>query len=431
MAVRAPQDGTVVFESNGCTYLVTSLSPAAPTEQQIEEYAYGRSAIDQARHQAPNPHIAWFGGHFVEADNPNANGTMWTAKEIAIKSLTPMLMPVTVMHDPRTAVGLIADLALRTPEKDRVQRAKIETALALWKHRFPEVVEEAQHNYEEGTLMQSMECRYAAEECSSCGQVYAVLPDLAQREHWCAHLRGEGSETAGRILRDVTFTGTGLIFGTRGARGADQSAYLESFQEEVAEFHQHASHAQPRRPPKMAMIQIEESERDRIIKERDDEKARADRLETEKAAAEQAAEAAEAAKATAEAEKKSAEERASELEEAQRKEVLAKERLEAFGDAFAEKIASMPTLKKRLDEQAGTLSDEEWSSRLDEVEELTSVKRDAKKEGAPADEESSTGTVFTQEELASSKVGPGSGSAEGQPHAAVRRATVENLIKVV
>jgi hypothetical protein len=42
---------------------------------------------------------------------------MWTAGELAIKGLTPMLMPVTVMHDPRTAVGAIADLALRTPEK--------------------------------------------------------------------------------------------------------------------------------------------------------------------------------------------------------------------------------------------------------------------------------------------------------------------------
>jgi hypothetical protein len=34
-----------------------------------------------------------------------------------------MLMPVTVMHDPRTAVGTIADVKLLTPEKDGVPRA--------------------------------------------------------------------------------------------------------------------------------------------------------------------------------------------------------------------------------------------------------------------------------------------------------------------
>jgi hypothetical protein len=163
---------------------------------------------------------------------------MWTAGELGIKSLTPMLMPVTVMHDPRTAVGAIADVALRTPDKDKVPRSKIDTALALWAHRFPDVVEEAKHNHEHGTLMQSMECLAPTTTAACAAWVSSSCQGGAEQANWCAHLKGEGDVTAARILRSVTFTGTGLIFGSRNARGADPKAHLETFQQEVAEFHQ-------------------------------------------------------------------------------------------------------------------------------------------------------------------------------------------------
>src|SRR3954471_21205075 len=134
-----PATKPTVFEKGDNLYIVAPLVPHEPTPKEIEEYAFGSSVIEQLRGQAPNDYLAWFGGHYVEADRPNLNGAMWLSDDLAVASLTPNLMPVTVMHDPRTAVGLIAHASLQLPDDEKkTTRAKIETALALWKHRFPE-----------------------------------------------------------------------------------------------------------------------------------------------------------------------------------------------------------------------------------------------------------------------------------------------------
>jgi hypothetical protein len=292
-------DRTLVYEQGDKVYLVAPVAPQAFTDEEVAGFAFGA----ELHKRAPNPHIAWFKGHYVEADNPNGNGAMWTAGDLAFSSLTPMLMPVTVMHDPRTAVGAIADLTLRTPDKDDVPRAKIETALALWEHRFPEVVEEARHNYEHGGLMQSMECLAPNYDCAACGMGFTKLPGGAEQANWCAHLKGEGDVPAVRILRASVFTGTGLIFGSRGARGADRGAQLETFQQEVAEFHQrvHRDTPRPRRKRTMETVEIAKSEYDEL-------RGRPERAEldgaTERAEkAEKDLEAAETAKVKAEGEK--------------------------------------------------------------------------------------------------------------------------------
>src|SRR4051794_25950315 len=143
-----------VWEEGDHLYITAPLQLWTPNDQQMEELAF----VDSVKSMAPNEHIVWLRGQYVEADNQNANGAEWTAGELTMASLTPLLMPVTVMHDPRTAVGVIADAALRTPQKDKVPRARIDTVLALWGHRFPEAVSEAVSNARQGTLMQSMEC---------------------------------------------------------------------------------------------------------------------------------------------------------------------------------------------------------------------------------------------------------------------------------
>src|SRR3954467_4656095 len=108
-----PEKREQIFERGDRIYMTAPVQVFTPTEQSVEEYAFAQ----QVKSQAPNDNIVWLKGQYVEADSPNLNGAQWTAEEIAIKSLTPMLMPVTVMHDPRTAVGTIADVQLLTPEK--------------------------------------------------------------------------------------------------------------------------------------------------------------------------------------------------------------------------------------------------------------------------------------------------------------------------
>jgi hypothetical protein len=432
-----PLKDPIVFEKGDKFYFVGPVAPSSPSIQDIEEYAFGKDIMGDLKAKAPNEHLAWFAGHYVEADNPNLNGAMWRGSEIAVKSLTPMFMPVTVMHDPRTAVGLIADLALHTPPE--VQRAKIDTALALWKHRFPEAVEEAEFNYAQGTLMQSMECLAPDYDCSSCGAHFHKLPDGAEREQWCAHLKGEDGQQAARILRSVVFTGTGLIYGSRGAQGADPNAYLDSFQEEVAEFHQKShvdsrrkNRTRPRRTSKMDTIELDRAEYDRLKAERDEYKARAEKAESERDDAVREQEKAEADKVKAEERATAAESKVTDFEEQARQRALADERWNALGDGFLAKLGD--STKSRLQKQAESMSDDDWTARLEEIEDLIEVKRDAKKDGNEGDETASRKTgkgkgEFTDEEIARSNAGRGNGGPTGEQSPAVRKSVVAGLFK--
>jgi hypothetical protein len=350
---------------------------------------------------------------------------MWTAKDLQIASLTPMLMPVTVMHDPRTAVGAIADLSLRTPDKDQVPRSKIDTAIALWSHRFPEVVEEANHNHEQGTLMQSMECLAPGYDCSVCGMGFIKLPHGAEKANWCAHLKGEGDVTAARILRAVVFTGTGLIFGSRGARGADPSAHLETFQQEVAEFHQrvHRDTGQPRRARRMETVEIAKSEYDEL-------RSRPERREVDEAVAR--AEKAEKDVETAEAAQKKAESDRDELrtkvdrhEEQARQGSLRDERLDNLGAGFLDALGDKT--KERLRTQAGSLEDADWTARLEELEELTGKQRDLGEKDSGG-RNGGGGSTFTDEEIARHKGGAGP-AHDGAQTLGQRRSVVAGLSK--
>lgn len=405
-------NGPVIFERGDKIYLTTKVQRFAPTTAQIDELAFAT----QVRKQAPNDNLMWLNGQYVEADNANMNGAMWTSGDLAIASLTPNLMPVTVMHDPRTAVGTIADSKLLTPEADRVARARIDTVLAIWAHRFPDVAEEAGVNIDAGTLMQSMECWSPWYECSSCGMVFQKLPKGAERANWCSHLQeaeaqgavryaaaSDGRQSdAARILRDVCFTGTGLIFGTRGATGAYTEAHLSDFEDEVAEWHQrlHTDTASTTpRSPGMAMVQIEESELAILRKERDDAKAETATAVTTRDEALRLAETQETERKAAEERATAAEAKSAELEEAARADTLASTRMGTLGDGFTGKLGEIA--KANLTADARTLSDEQWDTRLREVEETAGVKRDAKGDGSTVTPPANPEDEFSGDELAS------------------------------
>jgi hypothetical protein len=386
-----------IFERGDRIYLTTPVQIFRPSDDQIEEYAFSKAV----KTKAPNDNIVWFKGQYVEADNPNGNGAMWNANELAIKALTPMLMPVTVMHDPRTAVGTIADVAMKTPEKDGVPRARIDTVLALWGHRFPDAVAEAEANASQGTLMQSMECFSPWYECSVCSSVFHKLPLGAERAMWCDHLKA--SNPSGGYVASQSQNASRIL-------GAYSEAYLENFGDELANLHQSVHTATvhttpPRSEPRMGLVQIEDSELATLRRERDEAKAEAAKLpelQTKLTAAEQAAETAEAAKVAAEQERDTVKTEVAALKEKDAQAELKDQRIGALGDGFKAKLDSMPTVKARLDEQAKSMSDEDWDGRLKEIEEIAQVKRDATKEGGTTPPPADDGT-FSSEELASLK----------------------------
>jgi hypothetical protein len=426
-----------VKEHGDHIYIQAPVTLYEPGEQEIAALTYGQqvtaaASMQTLKERAPNPKILWLQGRYVEADNANRNGDQWTAGDLAVKSLTPVFMPITVMHDFRTAVGTIADTTLKLPnDHPDVPRARIETALAVWKHRFPDIADEAVVNAQQGTLMQSMECISPAYDCSVCGQVYARLPKQAEREHWCAHLRGEATaedgRAAARILRNVTFTGTGLIFGTRGARGAYPEAYLEV--EALAELHarahsEKAAAKSQRSTRRKNVMEIEDARYAELIAAEEKAKRLPD-AEQRASEAEQKAEREEAARIKAEGERDEEKKRADKAEETANQAKLRDERLGKFGSAFTAKLDKTETIKARLHKQAATMSDDEWSERVAEVEEALAVKHDAKLDGnngggdgnngdgGNGDENTAGDDLFDKEVVARAGVGVGNGGGGG------------------
>lgn len=421
---------SLIFERGDYLYFVAPVKPISPSPKEVEEYAFS----DALRATAPNEHLLWLEGRYVESEKPNANGHLWTAEELGAKSMTPRLMPITVMHDPRTAVGLIADTRLvkaagATAADGEAPRTRIDTTLAMWKHRFPDVAEEVMHNYNAGTLMQSMECLVGFYECATCGKAYTKLPGGAEKKDWCQHLKGEtASESAipVRRLRDVTFTGTGLIFGSRGARGAYSEANLDVFQDEVAEFHEQVHRGRPKRRQNfMDIIEIKRDEYDALkaaaaraeaaearVKDLEEQAGKVEELESD-------LEKVETEKVAVEKERDELKAKAEEAEETARAAKLGAERLGKLGKGFVAKLGDRT--KAKLDEQASKLDDEAWSERLEELAELTGVKPE---EGGTAEED---GETFSREEIARSQAGEGETSSDISPQR--RSAVVTGLAK--
>jgi hypothetical protein len=438
-----------VFERGDRVYIVSPVSPFDPSDAQMEEFAFTK----ELKAQAPNPAIKWLQGQYVEAEAKNKNGQVWASEELAIKSLTPMMMPVTVMHDKATAVGVIADTKLLVPERDGVPRARIDNTLAIWAHRFEDVAAEIDRNYRDGTLMQSMECVSPFYNCAECGQLFHKLPGGAERANWCSHLE-EGAGFGARILGNVVFTGTGLIFGTRGKEGANPNAHLEVFQDEVAAFHEevHRDAGRPRkkqkrqeRPRRTSMSEIDiRAEEYAELKGRPtrDELAAAEKRATEAeeaaATARKAVEDAETAQKKAETERDEKAAALKKLEEESAEVKLRDERFEGLGDGFLAKLGEVT--KTNMREDAAKMDGDGWEKRLAELEELSGVKRDtkldpSKKPAAAKKEPNDAGgggggseeAEFSIDEIAESVAG-GGGGEDGLASDGTRKSLARGLV---
>lgn len=368
------------FEKDNHFYITTPLEVTEVSEGEVEAFAFA----DQLREENPNDNILWLKGSYVEADRPNSNGDTWEPSTLADSQRTPRLMPVTVMHDMESAVGVIADVQLRTPHADGVKRTKLETVLAIWAHRFPDVAEEIRQNYKNGTLMQSMECR----------------AKVFQRR--ASDGEGEDIDDGVRILRDVTFTGTGLIFGSRGKRGAYDEAHLEVFEERVASHHAAVRNQRSKATvPKTTEIDVDELV---ALKSKADSLAAAEQKANDAAqsleASEKRIEELEAKVTKLEAEVTAKSQELEAARESVAKEELKAERIGKLGDGFLGKLGD--TTRKRLERQAKEMSDEEWTERIAEVEEMSGLKADANVEASNEDE-------FTEEEVKASALGGESG----------------------
>jgi hypothetical protein len=431
-----------IREHGDYIYMTSPVSLYEPAESEIEAFAFAKDL----RSAAPNPKIMWLKGQYVEADKPNRNADAWTAGELEIKALTPVLMPITVMHDLRSAVGTIADARLLTPAHDQVPRARLDTTLAVWAHRFPEIAAECQANAAQNTLMQSMECLSPYYDCSVCGST--MRRHAGWEKEWSEHVAGHRAETfangqrsAARTLRNVTFTGVGLIFGTRGARGAMSDAHLEV--EELAAMHREAHSPKSKRPRRKNVMEIEDSRYEGMVKAQAEADTKVTTLSTDVAAKEKRIEELEAQVVKITGERDTARTEGEAAKETSRVAAMSDERISALGTGFRAKLDKMETTAKTVKAQAGKLSDTDWEARVIELEELLSAKRadklDPKDEGkgkegdAGKEKDATAGLLFDRKEVTGSKVGGETevtaGAEDQEPSVENRRAVMGGLIR--
>lgn len=167
----------------------------------------------------------------------------------------------------------------------------------------------------------------------------------------------------------------------------------------------------------MDTIEIKRSEYDELTKRPTAEQLAAAEERAEKAEKEQ--EKLEADKVKAEQERDTAKTELARLEEQAREVTLRDERLGKLGSGFTAALGDKT--KERLTAQAAKLSDDDWTARLEELEELTGKKA--------ADETASKkddGPNFTGEELARFNGGGGSGD-DKKPDESVRRSVLAGL----
>lgn len=187
----------------------------------------------------------------------------------------------------------------------------------------------------------------------------------------------------------------------------------------------------------MDEMTIARTEYDRLVRERDDAVAAKSTTEealrtaeTEKAQAVKDLETTEAAKVAAETEVASLKTQITGFEEKASKDELASERLGALGSAFKAKLGEKTT--ERLTKQAAELSEEDWASRLDELEEITETKSDAKADGdeGTGDETASRkgGSEFSDDEVSRARVAR-RGAAEGQQTPELRSSVIGKLTR--
>lgn len=154
--------------------------------------------------------------------------------------------------------------------------------------------------------------------------------------------------------------------------------------------------------------------------------------EEAKVEAERKVEQAEAAQKKAEQEKADADKKLKDAEEAANATKLRDDRLSGLGKDFKAKLGEFTT--NRLREDAGKLSDEEWTARLKEVSEMVSVEPDAGGAGEAGKTEPGASTPasdeVSREEVARSNVGGGSGTDRSgqEPSDAERTSVMRGLV---
>lgn len=197
-------DDGVVIEVAGRTLLTAPVRPFS-----LEEIPSEAAETWQRRTDAA-PHMKWVAGRYVEAEQANRNGALWSAGDLQFGALGVRGGPLNWLHEADKVIGTLAEaeMVLPSTEAAATERPYIATLAALWPWVRPNEVAHFVEQAQAGKAYQSMECIAEAVECGSCGSQFPYAQTVQKPSTICAHIR---ERSATRRFINPSFLGAGTI----------------------------------------------------------------------------------------------------------------------------------------------------------------------------------------------------------------------------
>ncbi len=164
---------------------------------------------------AANPYFTWIQGRFVEAEQANGNGALWTTGDLQFGEMGVAHGPLNWLHQSRRVIGTIADARLVRPgagaEHAAAARPYIAATAAVWKWIYPGEAADLQRASDARRLYYSMECVAERVQCAGdagCGESFDYLAAMTDPASTCGHIRGR---TSSRRMVNPSFLGGAVI----------------------------------------------------------------------------------------------------------------------------------------------------------------------------------------------------------------------------
>lgn len=208
-----------------------------------------------SQHIIANDAIKWVIGKYVEADNANYNGQLWSLADLQMSKPTIVHAPMNINHHPRKIVGTFVAAEMMYPKDEQAQEVKshpfIETLGAFWRFYFPDEMEVVQAAFDSGECFLSMECVSATVSCvgeGGCGETFDYAGPNS--ETYCAHLQEGGI----RQLNQPHFLAGALVVppaqpGWGGAEVTELSRLVKEYATEAENLYNQISEEAPHLDP--------------------------------------------------------------------------------------------------------------------------------------------------------------------------------------
>jgi hypothetical protein len=159
-----------------------------------------------------NAAIKWVLAKYIEVDQANSNGQMWTLEDVRMKFPTVNNSPMNIDHQQNQIVGtwIGSELLYPLEEQSNIFNPYVEVLGAYWSAYFPETLRQVEEAFNSGSLYVSMECSAESVTCAgtsdACGRTFAY--DGPFSDTYCEHIKERASY---RQLNDPHFLGGALI----------------------------------------------------------------------------------------------------------------------------------------------------------------------------------------------------------------------------